>query len=62
MVFPVDFNIFAILFVEGHLGWPYFDQRLLLLNVVASRPENFAKPEQDILFFNAKTSIACHIS
>ena len=49
MVLPVEFNIFAMLFVEGHLGCPYFDHRLLLLNVVASNPENFANPEQDIL-------------
>lgn len=49
MVLPVEFNIFAILFVEGHLGCPYFDQRLLLLKVVASNPENLANPEQDML-------------
>ena len=52
----------AILFVEGHRGCPYFDQRLLLLKVVASNPENFANPEQDMLCWKAKLSIACHIS
>ena len=62
MVFPVEFNIFAILFVEGHRGCPYFDQRLLLLKVVASNPENLANPEQDMLCRKAKLSIACHIS
>ena len=59
---PVADNIFAILFVDGQRGWPYLDQRLLLLNVVASNPESLAKPEQDILCLTAKLSIACHIS
>ena len=43
------FNILAILFVEGQRGCPYFDQRLLLLNVVASNPLRLASPEQDTL-------------
>ena len=46
---PVLSNIFAILFVEGQRGCPYLDQRLLLLNVVASNPLRFASPEQDTL-------------
>ena len=61
-VLPVEFNIFAMLLVEGHLGCPYFDQRLLLLNVVASIPDIFANLEQDIFCIDAKLSIACHIS
>jgi hypothetical protein len=46
---PVLSSIFAILFVDGQRGWPYLDQRLLLLNVVASNPLRFASPEQDTL-------------
>ena len=46
---PVLSNIFAILLVEGQRGCPYLDQRLLLLNVVASNPLRFASPEQDTL-------------
>lgn len=59
---PVEDNILEILFVDGHLGCPSFDQRLLLLNVVGSRPLHFAKPEQDILCSVANFSIACQIS
>ena len=62
IVLPVEFNIFAILPVDGHLGCPYLDQRLLLLKVVASKPANFAKPEQDIFCSKAKLSMACQIS
>ena len=61
-VVPVEFNIFAMLQVDGHLGCPYFDHRLLLLNVVASMPDIFANLEQDIFCFDAKVSIACQIS
>ena len=55
---PVDANIFEILLVDGQRGWPALDQRLLLLNVVGSKPLHFASPEQDILCSRAKLSIA----
>jgi len=45
---PVEAKILEILLVEGHLGCPSLDQRLLLLNVVGSKPLHFARPEQDI--------------
>lgn len=61
-VAPVASRIFAMLPVDGQRGWPYFDQRLLLLNVVGSSPQYFASPEQDILCSLAKTSIAYHTS
>ena len=59
---PVAFNILAMLFVDGQRGWPYFDQRLLLLNVVGSRPLYFARPEHDMLCKLAKLSIAYQTS
>ena len=59
---PVEDKILEILFVDGHLGCPSFDQRLLLLNVVGSRPLHFAKPEHDILCSVANFSIALHTS
>ncbi len=59
---PVDDNIFEILFVDGHRGCPSLDQRLLLLNVVGSKPLHFANPEQDIPCSVAKRSIARHTS
>ena len=62
MLAPVEDNIFEILFVDGHLGCPSFDQRLLLLNVVGSNPLHFANPEQDIPCSVAKRSIARHTS
>ena len=55
---PVDDKILEILFVDGHLGCPSLDQRLLLLKVVGSSPLHFAKPEQDIPCSVAKCSIA----
>ena len=62
MLTPVASKIFAILFVDGQRGWPYLDQRLLLLNVVGSKPLRFARQEQDILREYAKLSIAPHTS
>lgn len=59
---PVAAKIFAILPVDGQRGWPYFDQRLLLLKIVGSKPLRRAKPEQDILCALAKQSIAYHTS
>jgi len=59
---PVEDKILEILFVDGHLGCPSFDQRLLLLNVVGSRPLHFASPEQDIWCSVANFSIALHTS
>lgn len=61
-VAPVAFKIFAMLPVDGQRGWPYFDQRLLLLNDVGSRPQYFANPEHVILCSLAKRSIAYHTS
>ena len=55
---PVLSNILAILFVDGQRGCPYFDQRLLLLKVVASNPLSFARPEHDTWWSFAKASIA----
>ena len=55
---PVASRIFAMLLVDGHRGWPYLDQRLLLLNVVGSSPLHFAKPEHDIPCSVAKRSMA----
>jgi len=51
-----------MLHVLGHLGWPYFDQRLLRLKVVGSKCEARASPEQVILRSAAKDSMASHIS
>lgn len=62
MLTPVASRIFAILFVGGQRGRPYLDQRLLLLNVVGSKPLRFARQEQDILHEYAKLSIAPHTS
>ena len=59
---PVASRILAMLFVDGQRGCPYFELRLLLLNVVGSSPLNFAKPEQDIFLENANLSIAVHTS
>ena len=53
--------IFAILLVDGQRGCSYFENLLLLLKVVGSRPLHFAKPEQDILCSLANMSIACQI-
>ncbi len=58
---PVASIIFAILLVEGHLGCSYFENRLLLLNVVGSKPLSLANPEQDIPCSFANNSIACQI-
>ena len=55
-------SILAMLFVDGHRGCPYFDQRLLLLKVVGSSPLYFASAEQDIFLSLAKQSIAYHTS
>ena len=59
---PVDDNILDMLFVDGHRGCPSLDQRLLLLNVVGSKPLHFAKPEQDIPCSVANRSMARHTS
>ena len=59
---PVASRIFAMLLVDGHRGWPYLDQRLLLLNVVGSKPLRLANPEQDILCSRANVSMASHTS
>lgn len=61
-VSPVAAKILAMLPVDGQRGWPYFDQRLLLLKIVGSRPLRRANPEQDILCALAKQSIAYHTS
>ena len=58
---PVADNIFDMLNVDGHRGCSYFENRLLLLNVVGSKPLRFANPEQDIPCARANKSIACHI-
>ena len=44
----VALNIFEIVSVDGQRGCPNTDARLLLLNVVGSKPLCFARPEQDI--------------
>ena len=62
IVVPVAFNTLAMLYVDGQRGWPYLLNRLLLLNVVASRPANLANPEQDIFFEAANLTIARHSS
>lgn len=49
MLQPVADSIFAMLPVDGQRGWPYFEKRLLLLNVVGSRPLYFARPEHVML-------------
>lgn len=59
---PVDDKIFEILLVDGHLGCPSLDQRLLLLNVVGSKPLHLARPEQDMPCSVAKRSMARHTS
>lgn len=59
---PVADNIFAILFVDGQRGCPCLDQRLLLLNVVGSRPLHFANPEHVFPCSDAKLSIAFQTS
>ena len=59
---PVAARIFAILPVDGHRGWPYLDQRLLLLNIVGSKPLRRARPEHDILCSLANRSIAYQTS
>ncbi len=58
---PTADIIFAILDVDGQRGCSYFEKRLLLLNVVGSKPLHFASPEQDILCSRANSSIACQI-
>ena len=59
---PVDDKILEILLVDGHRGCPSLDQRLLLLNVVGSKPLHFASPEHDIPCSVAKRSMARHTS
>lgn len=59
---PVASKILAMLLVDGQRGCPYFDQRLLLLNIVGSSPLSFARPEHETLWAAAKQSIAFHIS
>ena len=59
---PVAFNTLARLYVDGQRGCPYLLNLLLLLNVVASSPANFASPEQDILRDAASSTIARHSS
>ena len=59
---PVACNILAMLLVDGQRGCPYLELRLLLLNVVGSRPLNLARPEQDIFLEVANLSIAVHTS
>ena len=58
----VPCNILAMLLVDGQRGWPYCEKRLLLLNVVGSNPQCFARPEQLILCAVAKQSIAFQTS
>ena len=62
MLHPVAPRIFAMLPVEGQRGWPYFEKRLLLLNVVGSKPLYFAKPEQVMLCACANRSIVFQMS
>jgi hypothetical protein len=62
IVIPVAFNTLAMLYVDGQRGCPYLLKRLLLLNVVASNPENLASPEHDILRDAANLTIARHKS
>lgn len=53
--------IFDIVLHDGQRGLPSGKCHLLLLNVVASSPLNFANPEQDKLLSLASRSIAFHI-
>lgn len=57
----VALNILEIVSVDGQRGCPNTDARLLLLNVVGSRPLRFANPEQDMPWSCANNSIACQI-
>ena len=58
---PVAEIIFAMLAVDGQRGCSYLEKRLLLLNVVGSKPLRLANPEQDIPCSLANISIACQI-
>lgn len=53
-------NIFDIVWHDGQRGVPSEENCLLLLNVVASKPLTFAKPENDKPCNRANFSIALH--
>lgn len=57
----VAISIFAIVSVEGHLGFPYLSCRFEGLNDVASRPDFTARPDVDSPLILANISIAVHI-
>ena len=50
----------AIVSMDSHRGWPYFDARFERLNVVGSRPAARAIPLQLKWFVRASLSIAFH--
>lgn len=54
----VAFKTLLSVNIDGHRGWPVDSNRLLLLNVVASSPQNRARPERVIFLLNAISSIA----
>jgi hypothetical protein len=58
---PVAEIIFAMLDVDGQRGCSYFENLLLLLNVVGSSPLSFANPEQDKPCSFANNSMARQI-
>src|SRR5439155_17078141 len=59
---PVDSRILATLSVLGQRALPPGAVRLLLLNVVGSRPERRASPEGERPCFSARRSIARQMS
>lgn len=54
----VAFKTLLSVNIDGHRGWPVDSNRLLLLNVVASSPQNRASPERVIFLLKAISSIA----
>lgn len=61
MLMPVEFKTLLSVNIDGHRGWPVDSNRLLLLNVVASSPQNLARPDRDMFLLNAISSIVAHI-
>lgn len=58
----VAFKTLLNVYIAGQCGLPDGSKRLLMLNVVASRPLKRANPDRDILLFLATMSIAPHIA
>lgn len=56
----VAFKTLLSVYIAGQCGLPDGSNRLLILNVVASRPLKRANPDRDMLLFFATVSIAPH--